>query len=133
MPIPSSKNLMRYISLLIGLMLLGSSTMLGQGSGTISGVVTDSTGAIVPNAPVVITNQGTGVNYKAETNSTGVYQVGSLLPGNYTVQIQTKGFRSYVNKDLVLTTNQTLRVDVMLEVGQETQMITVDAAGPLGK
>lgn len=112
--------------------LVGTTTLLGQGTlSTIRGVVTDPTGAVIPEAAVTVTNQATGVNYNLKTNSAGVYYITSLIPGTYTVQAAARGFRTYVNRNLTLTTNETRGIDVQLEVGAEAQTITVEAAAPL--
>jgi len=112
--------------------LIAAATLLGQGTtGAITGVVTDPSGAVIPGAEVAVLNQGTGVDFHLTTNNAGVYSVVSLIPGKYTVTVTSKGFKKYVNRDLELTVNQILRIDVALEVGSETQTITVEAAAPL--
>ncbi len=112
--------------------LVGATELLAQGTtGTITGVVTDPSGAVVPNASVTVLNQGTGTDFNLTTNRAGVYSVTSLLPGKYTVTVAARGFKTYVNRDLTLTVNQVLGIDVVLEIGAETQTITVEAAAPL--
>ena len=117
---------------LVCLAVLGATGLFAQGTtSTITGVVTDSTGAVIPQAAVAILNQRTGVDFHLETNSAGVYSITSLIPGVYTVTVSHKGFQTYTNRDLTLTVNQVLRIDVQMEVGSETQTITVEAAAPL--
>jgi outer membrane receptor protein involved in Fe transport len=112
--------------------LIGVTTLRGQGSSaTITGTVTDPSGAVIPGAAVTVLNQATGVDFHQATNSAGVYTVGSLIPGTYTVTVSAKGFKTYANRELVLTVNQILRIDARLEVGSESQTITVEAAAPL--
>jgi len=112
--------------------LIGVTTLRGQGStATITGTVTDPSGAVVPGAAVTVLNQATGVDFHQETNSAGVYSFGALIPGTYSVTVAAKGFKTYVNRDLGLTVNQILRIDATLEVGSEAQTITVEAAAPL--
>jgi len=104
----------------------------GQGTtSSITGVVTDQSGAVVPDAAVTIANQASGVTYKLTTNTAGVYRLTSVLPGSYTLHVAKKGFRTYEARDNVVVVDQTLRLDVTLQVGAETQMITVEAAAPL--
>jgi len=122
----------RYLLGFLCFVLIGTGTLFAQGTaGTITGVVTDPSGAVIPEATVTITNQGTGVDFHLTTNSAGVYSITSLIPGTYTVTVSHKGFKTYVNRDLGLTVNQVLRIDVALEIGAETQTITVEAAAPL--
>ena len=123
---------LKYFLGFLGFVLIGTGTLLGQGTaGTITGVVTDPTGAVIPEATVTITNQGTGVDFHLATNSAGVYSITSLIPGTYTVTVSQKGFKTYVNRDLALSVNQVLRIDAQLEIGVETQTVTVEAAAPL--
>ena len=125
----------KVIHCLLGLVffaVLGATGLFGQGTtSTITGVVTDSTGAVIPQATVAILNERTGVDFHLETNSAGVYSITSLIPGVYTVTVSHKGFQTYTNRNLTLTVNQVLRIDVQMEVGSETQTITVEAAAPL--
>src|SRR6267143_546142 len=112
--------------------VIGSRTLRAQGTrSTITGVVADATGAVVPNATVTVTNQATNVKYPLKTNNSGVYFITSLLPGTYTIEVAAKGFRTYVDRNVEVTTDLTVRVDVSLEVGAETQEITVESAAPL--
>ena len=113
-------------------LFLGVATLLGQGTtGTITGVVTDPSGGVVPGASVSILNERTGVEFHLITNSAGVYSVTSLLPSTYTVKVEAKGFKTHVNHSIELTTDQVLRLDVTVEVGAETQTITVEAVASL--
>src|SRR5712692_224018 len=101
--------------------VIGSRTLRAQGTtSTITGVVADASGAVVPNASVTVSNQATGVKYPLKTNASGVYYITALLRGTYTLEVAAKGFRTYVNRNMELTTDETIRVDVTLEVGSET-------------
>jgi hypothetical protein len=125
----------RFLACVAGVIcfcLIGVTSLRGQGStAAITGTVTDPSGAVIPGAAVSVFNQATGVDFHQETNSSGIYSVGSLLPGAYTVTVAAKGFKTYVNRGLGLTVNQILRIDATLEVGSEAQTITVEAAAPL--
>src|SRR5579859_7665872 len=87
--------------------LAGSGLLFAQGSSTITGSVTDATGALIPGAAVTVTNQATGASIHTATNSAGIYEVRALNPGTYSVEVSATGFRTSVNKDLVLVTSQT--------------------------
>ncbi|HEV2176162.1 MAG TPA: carboxypeptidase-like regulatory domain-containing protein [Terriglobia bacterium] len=117
---------------LVCLTALTAGTLFGQGtSGTITGVVADPSGAVVPHASVTITNQATGVKYDLKTNGAGVYFITSVLPGTYSIGVTATGFKSYENHNQALSVDQTLRLDIKLEVGAATQTVTVEAGAPL--
>src|SRR6266481_4291647 len=91
------------------------------GSGSITGVVRDSTQSPIPGAGIKIINAQSGVITNAATNETGGYRVNSLLPGTYRIEASAQGFDTVVQKDLALSTGQTLAVDVTLQVGEQHQ------------
>src|ERR1035441_8901948 len=78
----------------LALLALGSMCLWGQSErGTITGAVTDSTGAVIPGAKVVVTNQSTNVASTVETNGSGEFTAPSLSPGPYLVRVEKQGFR----------------------------------------
>ncbi|MFN0120242.1 MAG: carboxypeptidase-like regulatory domain-containing protein, partial [Blastocatellia bacterium] len=79
-----------------------------ESRGAISGKVTDSTQAVVPNAAVRITNLAMGTVVSVTTNDTGLFRAPLLLPGTYQVAIEVAGFKKYVREGLVLRVNETL-------------------------
>lgn len=97
------------------------------GTGSILGTVTDSSGAVVSGARVVITNTATGVPVTLTTNSSGAYNSGALAPSQYKVQISAKGFSSVAQVVTVLVGN-TATANASLQVGQESQIIEVQAS-----
>jgi hypothetical protein len=99
-------------------------------TGEIRGTVTDSSGAVIPDVQVTITNVGTGVSTMVKTNSTGVYDVPTLLPGAYSVEFSKPGFSTFVRKGVTLGV-QVIGVDAQLKVGAVSQEVTVTAATPL--
>ena len=100
-------------------------------SGAIVGNVVDSSGASVPSAPITVTNQDTGVVRNTSGTADGIYNVPSLLPGNYTVEAKAPGFGPVQVKDVVVRVGSETRVDLTLQVGQITQTVTVTEAVPL--
>jgi hypothetical protein len=98
-----------------------------QENGEITGVVTDTTGAVVPNATVTITQTSTGVVRTTQSGSTGLYDIPGLSIGTYDLKATAQGFKTYTKTGLVLNTAQTLRADVKFEVGAATQTVTVEA------
>jgi outer membrane receptor protein involved in Fe transport len=97
----------------------------------VSGLVTDSAGAVVPQAIITVTNVDTGVSRKAETSATGYYVIPLLPPGNYRLTAEREGFRTADYPNVVLQVNQTLALDLTLEVGMVAQSVTVEAQAPL--
>ncbi len=95
--------------------------------GTISGVVTDSSGAVVPGATVKVTNVDTSVTTSLKTNGAGVYNASSLNPGSYKVQAEARGFKTAVADKILLEVNAHPKVDLALTVGQTTEVVDVTA------
>jgi hypothetical protein len=95
----------------------------------INGTVRDTTGAVIPNAKIVLKNIETGVATPAVTNSSGVYVIQQILPGVYTLQGSASGFQATNLKPFRLVVNQASVIDLTLSVGSSTQSVTVQALG----
>src|SRR5215210_3102993 len=95
--------------------------------GTLTGRVTDASGAAVTNANVVATNTGTQLPFRTKTNDAGNYVLQQLPVGDYELSIEATGFRRYVRRNISLNVAQTLTLDAALEVGQVEQSIEVTA------
>lgn len=104
-----------------------SSPLAAQEQGTISGVVTDASGAVVPNAKVTITNEQTGLSSDFQTNSSGNYNIPALQVGKYTVTIAAPGFATYKQTDIAVNVNDKLRVDASLQPSSIQQTVEVQA------
>ena len=98
---------------------------------TFYGIVTDSTGAVVPSAAVTLVHEETGATATRLTNTTGEVAFDFLRIGSYTIRIEAKGFKRYESKGLELSSGQTVRQALSLEVGALTETVTVEAAAPL--
>src|SRR5215472_15673788 len=115
-----------------GLALTGA--ILAQSDrGTITGTVSDPAGAVVAAAPVQIKNVETGAIYQAGTSATGNYTLAQLPAGQYELSVTVPGFKNSVWKNITVEVAQTYRVDVVLEVGSNTESVTVNAEAPLLK
>jgi Carboxypeptidase regulatory-like domain len=99
--------------------------------GSIVGNVTDSSGAAVPGADVTVTNQGTGIAVKTTTGTAGTYTVPNLLAGTYQISGAKQGFKTFQFSGIRLLTGQTVRQDVVLEVGAVVQTVRVSAPAQL--
>ncbi len=95
---------------------------------SISGTVTDASGAAVAGATVTATNVDTGIATTQSTNGQGYYSFQSLALGKYTIEVQQKGFKVYQKTGVVLDVNDALVVDVTLQVGQSTEKIVVESS-----
>lgn len=126
-------GLNRHRSVLPGLafiLCLSAPHLRAQGYGSISGTVTDSDGAAVPNSTVTATLVETGRQINATSNAQGNYVLNSLQPSHYTIRVTATGFQTYQQNDVLLEANQTLTVDAHLAVGQATQTVEVTSAVP---
>jgi hypothetical protein len=95
--------------------------------GTISGFVRDPSGAIIPNAKVVVRNEATGTERQATTNDSGYYTVTNIPPGLYTVSADAPGFKRYESKSNKLDPAASLAVDALMTVGQASEVVEVTA------
>jgi len=110
------------------LFLLASFAAYAQGTGSITGVVRDNTGAVVPGAQVTVTNTGQGTQYKTTTNSDGTYLVAALSPGSYNIEITAPGFNKFTTENVILRVAEKQRVDANMTVGEVKTAVNVEAA-----
>ena len=111
--------------------LTAASAGAQQDAATVTGEVTDPTGAVVPGATVTVTNVGTGIALTTVTNDSGVYTLPGLRPGDYTVVIELQGFSRFARTGLTLQVAQVVRIDARLQTGNVTEAVEVAAATPL--
>jgi hypothetical protein len=101
------------------------------GEGTISGTVSDSTGAVVPNASVIATNIATNVASARTSSSAGLYTIAPLPPGTYTLRVEAKGFRTLMQDNLVVNALGVLGFNPVLTIGEAAETVVVTAAPPV--
>ncbi|MGH9403538.1 MAG: carboxypeptidase regulatory-like domain-containing protein [Terriglobia bacterium] len=112
-------------------MLLSAGLLLGQSTlGSITGIVKDTSGAVIPQAEVTLKSVHTGLQLKAETDSAGDYLFSNLQPGVYSVAVSHSGFGDVRSGNIVLIATQHARFDVTLAVGKTEQTVTVQATPP---
>jgi len=117
-----------------GLYLICTLAAFAQGDrGTITGTVTDPTGAVVPNANIQVTNTDTAATYKVATTNTGNYTLANLPVGTYELTVDSSGFKKFARPGLVVQVAETIRIDAVLQVGASTETVTVNAEAPLLK
>lgn len=104
----------------------------GQVVGAITGIVSDSSGAVIPNARVTITNTGTGVVARTlETNASGIYTAEGLPVGSYIVAVEASGFQRAIQSNVSLNVADRLGINFSLKIGAVTQTIEVTGAPSL--
>src|SRR5207248_554453 len=99
--------------------------------GTIAGTITDSSGAAIANATVTLTNLGTGEKHTMEASPSGQYTFVNILPGRYRVEGEKSGFKKVVREPVVVEIESGLRVDLVLQVGAQTETVEVTGEAPL--
>jgi Carboxypeptidase regulatory-like domain len=117
---------MQKLCLVFVLSLLASTAALAQ-TATILGTVTDPSGSVVPNANVTIINTGTNAQRVLQTNSSGNYIAPELTIGIYSVRTEASGFKRYERTGIKIDSNDTVRVDATMEVGNVSDSVTVAA------
>ena len=140
----NERNQTRWMKLLRGPLLVRSilfcfvlAVVLAMGgllygqtqNGNIVGTVKDPSGATAPGVNLTATQQQTGTTRTAVSGPDGGYRFALLPYGDYTITAEASGFKKLVNRDVHLQTNQTLRVDINLELGEITQQVGNPAAG----
>jgi hypothetical protein len=116
---------------LVALLMMGSVAQAQVLYGSITGTISDKTGAVVPNVLVTITNQATGEIRSQKANGDGSYTLLDVLPGAYTLTIARSGnFGGFAQKDITVTVNQQVRIDVALQPASVSTQITVTEAAP---
>jgi hypothetical protein len=113
------------------LLMCTSGTFAQTVTGSITGEVTDPTGAVVPGAQVLVQNLDTGVTTPTRTNSVGFYRIDFLPIGRYQVQVQASGFNTETLPALTLEVLQTVTFNVRLQVGSSLTTVSVSAAAPI--
>src|SRR5215813_1849008 len=127
---------MKFRSLLIVVVCLfvsAAAAFAQSDRGTITGTVSDSTGAVIPGVAIEAKNLQTGAAYQAGSSETGNYTLAQLPAGNYELSASLPGFRKFVRSGLIVSVATVLRIDVTLSVGGPDESVTVEAASPLLK
>jgi Carboxypeptidase regulatory-like domain len=115
----------------IAFVLFGLTLASASITGSISGVVTDKSGAVISGASVVATDTLTGIKTTVKTDTKGFYNLPALAVGTYDLEISQAGFRTYRQTGLVIDTNSALRVDASLSVGTINENVEVSTAAAL--
>ncbi|MEO8051164.1 MAG: TonB-dependent receptor, partial [Acidobacteriota bacterium] len=117
--------MVKKASLAIALVCMLSAVAFAQEAGQIVGSVRDQSRAVVPNATVTVTEVGTGQTRTVNTGTSGTFTLPSLRPTTYTVTAEAAGFRAYRQTGVTLLANQSLTINIAMEVGAVTETVTV--------
>ena len=127
---PSRKLFTLLISL--SLLISASLSLYGQSTfGSISGSVTDTSGAIVTDAKVTLTNLGTSEKRTQSSGSDGLFTFVNLFPGQYRIDVEKQGFKHFVRADITVQVQQDTHITSQLQVGEVSQVVEVTAETPL--
>ena len=126
------RNVVARIQTFTVLFLLFGLVVFGQTpTGEITGTVSDSSGAVIGDATVTVTNNGTGAVRTAKTNTSGIYDFSALTPGAYSLKIEKEGFNAEVRNNLELQVAQVARIDTTLNPGNVSTTVNVEAGAPV--
>jgi hypothetical protein len=124
----------RFLSVVLSLGVIFSACIFVQGQstyGSITGLVTDPSGAAVTDARVTLTNLGTAEKRTQPTGTDGLYSFVNLIPGNYRVEAEKPGFKRVTQEPVVVQVQQTSKIDMALPIGQATETVEVTSETPL--
>src|SRR5882672_2424533 len=130
---PAASKLLHALAMAVFaamVLLVPATTSAQESRGTITGKVKDASDAVMPGAPVKITDPARGTTVTVTTNDAGLYQAPYLLPGIYQIVVEVNGFKKYVRDKIILRIGDTLDIPVQLEIGQTSETVTVSAETP---
>jgi hypothetical protein len=126
---PTAAKSITFLSalLLLALLFFSPAAQAQLYSGTVTGTVTDPTGATVPSAKVTLVDQNKGYAFDATTDTAGRYSFRSVAPGTYKIRVEAKGFQSEEKFGVAVDVSQNLSIDFSLKVGVATDVVEVNA------
>lgn len=124
-------SIMHCFRILIALLLVSVAALSQTHQGQITGVIRDTTGAVVPTAKVTATNVATGVAYKGEANEQGIYRLLALPPARYKLTTTMTGFKTSEQGPITLQVNDVVEIEITLQLGDATEKIQVVAGAEM--
>ncbi len=119
----------RWLGVVVCLALLSAVSAPAQDTrAKVQGLVTDSTAAVIGGANVTLRNENTGVEARQQTNQNGQYLFDFVLPGNYTVNVETTGFKQFVQRNVLVQARGDVTVNAKLDLGNVQESVTVEAS-----
>ena len=108
--------------------LMGGRIAVAQ-SASLTGIITDASGAVVPGVKVELVENATQTKQMAASNASGFYSIATVMPGKYTLTVMANGFQTEVRSNVAVEVGAKLSIDFALHVGSESQQVTVDGSG----
>ena len=127
----SWKKALQVLVAALGVLLLSVSVFSQGSNGRITGTITDANGGAVSGATVTVLDVQRGTPRTLTTDESGAYSAPNLLPGEYKIRAEFKGFKVTERQNIVLEVGQEIRVDLSLQPGEQAQTITVTEEIPL--
>src|SRR5438552_799519 len=124
---------MRNLTVVVCLLFFALCAFAQTDRGTLTGTVSDPSGAVIPGASIEARNVQTGAMYQAGSSETGNYTLAQLPAGTYELSATLPGFKRFVREGIIVAVATVLRIDVTLDVGAAGESVTVEAASPLLK
>ncbi|MCX6613295.1 MAG: carboxypeptidase-like regulatory domain-containing protein, partial [Acidobacteria bacterium] len=123
----------KWLCLIVWIAIAGTSLLQAQtaGTGTLVGTVTDSSGALVVGAKVVVVNPANSFTSEAVTNTEGSYYIPYLAPATYRITVEMAGFKKYLREGVAIRTGEIPRIDIEMQLGGVTETIQVTGGAPL--
>ena len=118
---------LKSLAVAVIVMVLSSGALYAQTFGEITGIVTDTSGAVMSGASITLTNTNTNAFRQTTATDAGAYTFPSVPPGSYTLKAEVKGFKTSISEPFQVHVQQAVRVDVVLQVGQASESVEVTA------
>lgn len=118
------------LAVIIGLMAIGSQSVLAQQTASINGTVVDPSNAAIPGAELVLTNIGTGITRQTLSSAQGYFNFPGLSAAHYSLSVTAKGFETLNMSGLILNVEQQMTVQPVLQIGAARQVVSVTGAPP---
>src|ERR1700685_3209048 len=116
-----------WLAILAALLLVPCGALGQAVYGAIYGTVTDATGALIPNAPIVVTDTSKGTTVTVNANESGEFRVDHLIPDAYSLSVDQPGFKKYEQNNIQVNADSSDNVTIVLAIGTAGEVVTVNA------
>lgn len=128
---PNTRSLGAGLAVIGFLLILMTNALAQTYTATVTGTVADAQGSAIAGAKVTAINQGTKLEYTAQTSDSGVYTIPFLPVGNYVISIEASGFKKLVSNEIKLEVNQTARINLAMQIGGVSETVNVTDVAPV--